>query len=181
MVKRDMYNTHHKYIHIHKVKYMYIHGIYHSWTCTYMYLLGYHWCNSSLGEHMKSSKKGSRCQSCVGADCVLSAFPPSLPPSQVQPARHPCPAVHHVQHPSAPSHQPFCGTCTPRGVTVHQQVSEQHHVATEHRQLTASSAPSMLRESSYAWLLLTCQAANHISVYPCMYIIYAMTYHVQVR
>ncbi len=61
-----------------------------------------------------------------------------------------------------PSH--FAVLALPRCASASSLSGHQHvaHKRTEHRQLTATSAPSMLRESRYARLLRTCKPSLSI-------------------
>ena len=119
-----------------------------------------HWCNSSLGDDMKSSKKGINRQALRGSSLCLRRFsastlsltrPTSLSSSSSNSSR----AASSCSITSAIRrywHSPRCPSAS--SLSGHQHVA---HDRAEHRQFTATSAPSMLRESKYARHRRTCQ------------------------
>ncbi len=119
-----------------------------------------HWCNSSLGADMKSSKKGINSQTLLGSSLCLRRFstsflsltsPTSLSSSSSNLSRAASSysitsAIRRYWHsPQGPFASSLSG---------HQHVA---HDRAEQRQLVATSAPSMLRESKYARQRRTCQ------------------------
>ncbi len=110
----------------------------------------YHWCSSSLGEDMKNSKKGISRHALCGRSLCLSRFstsftsltrPTSLSSlsSNLSRSASSSPITAAIRR---YSHSPRCASAS--SSSGHQQVAQEH---TEHRQLTATSAPSMLSES----------------------------------
>ena len=109
-----------------------------------------HWCSSSLGADMKSSKKGTSLHALRGSNLCLSRFSTSFT-SLTSPTRSSSSSRSWSRAASSCSmtsailrywHSPRCASA--RSESGHQQVA---HDRTEHRQLVATSAPSMLRES----------------------------------
>ena len=122
-------------------------AIYHA----YMYTIYvYHWCSSSLGVHMKSSKKGTSLQALRGSNLCLRHFSTSFT-SLTRPTSSSSSSSSSSRAASSCSitpaillywHSPRCPSASSE--SGYQQVA---HDRTEHRQLVATSAPSMLRES----------------------------------
>jgi hypothetical protein len=127
---------------------------------------------------MKSSKKGIRRQALRGSSLSRRRFSTSFT-SLTRPTSSS--SLSNSTSRSASScaitsailryfHAPLCASAS--SLSGHQHVT---HERTEHRQLTATSAPSMLRESRYARLLRTCNPL--FSIYYYIHVCTLCTHH----